>query len=154
MHGDREAGVGGILGGPLSKDQVGEIVAKLKLQPHPEGGYFRETYRSKEVIDHGALPKRYRGSRSFGTAIYYLLGPQDRSCLHRIRSDEIWHFYRGGPLQLVQLNLDGSCQTHLIGPDFMKGQVLQHWVPQGAWFGAYPDPSAEYGRRVAGCDCP
>lgn len=77
-----------------------EIIARLQLLPHPkEGGFFRETYRADEHIASAALPDRYRGPRSLGTAIYYLLTPETCSTLHRLRSDEIFHFLAGDPVE-------------------------------------------------------
>jgi predicted cupin superfamily sugar epimerase len=70
-------------------------IENLKLLPHPEGGFYKETYRSAEEFDHRQLPPRYTGARNFSTAIYFLLRSQDRSVFHRIQSDELWHFYAG-----------------------------------------------------------
>src|SRR6266404_9974186 len=71
-------------------------IERLQLTPHPEGGYFRETYRSPELVAPDALPARFPGARAFSTAIYFLLPSNEVSRLHRLRSDELWHFYAGG----------------------------------------------------------
>lgn len=111
-----------------------DLVRTLALSPHPEGGFFRETYRSAEQL--AALPARFGGPRSVSTAIYYLLGAGDMSALHRIHSDEVWHFYLGRPLEVVVLAADGTARTIVLGVDLAAGQVPQAVVEAGAWFGA------------------
>lgn len=114
-----------------------EIIERLGLVPHPEeGGFFRETYRAAEGVSAGALPERYGGDRTFGTAIYYLLTPTTISALHKLESDEIFHFYLGGPVQMLQLLPDGTATTITIGNDLAAGQVPQVSVPRGVWQGA------------------
>ena len=108
----------------------------LGLLPHPEGGFYRETWRASETIPHGALPSRFGGNRSAGTCIYFLLVQDFPSRLHRIASDEIWHWYQGSPLCVHVLHPDGSRQELLLGPDPSRGQSFQAMVPSGAWFGA------------------
>ena len=114
-----------------------EIIARLRLQPHArEGGFFRETYRADECIAIEALPARYRGPRALGTAIYYLLTPETCSALHRLRSDEIFHFYAGDPVEMLQLLPDGSGRTIILGADLASGMEPQVTVPAGVWQGA------------------
>jgi predicted cupin superfamily sugar epimerase len=109
----------------------------LHLKPHPEeGGHFIETYRSSETISEKALPNRYKGRRSFGTAIYYLLTTQTVSAMHRLRSDEIFHFYSGDPVELLQLWPDGSGSVVILGSDIFNGMQPQVVVPRGVWQGA------------------
>ncbi len=99
-----------------------QIITLLKLKPHPkEGGYFIETYRSSEAIPEKTLPNRYRGMRPFGTAIYYLLTPETFSAMHRLNSDEIFHFYLGDPVEMLQLLPDGTGRTLILGSDFLNG---------------------------------
>ena len=101
---------------------VHQIKWLLNLQPHPaEGGFFVETYRSEERIAAASLPGRYKGDRSFGTAIYYLLIPDTFSAIHRLASDEIFHFYRGDPLEMLQLFPGGSGRLFMLGPDLLAG---------------------------------
>src|SRR6266446_3214928 len=91
---------------------VEEIIALLKLKPHPkEGGFFAETYRAGESIPSGTLPSRYVGPRVFGTCIYYLLTHGTFSAMHRLQSDEIFHFYLGDPVEMLQLWPDGAGRT-------------------------------------------
>src|SRR3972149_1810437 len=94
-----------------------EVKALLRLTPHPaEGGYFTETYRSEERVAEGALPARYAGARAFGTAIYYLLTPDTVSAMHRLASDEVFHFYLGDPVEMLHLFPDGSGRVVTLGP--------------------------------------
>ena len=108
----------------------------LELLPHPEGGWYRETWRAAETIPHGALPAVFGGDRSAGTCIYFLLRGGLPSRLHRIASDEIWHWYQGAPLSVHVLGDDGNCQELRLGPDPSAGQTFQAVVRAGAWFGA------------------
>jgi predicted cupin superfamily sugar epimerase len=110
------------------------LVEKFQLQPHPEGGYYAETYRSAEAIQHASLPSRFTGDRSYSTAIYFLLPSGALSALHRIQSDEVWHFYSGDPLELVMISPDGESKTILIGNDPRQGHFFQFVVPAGHWF--------------------
>lgn len=101
-----------------------------------EGGYYAETYRSSEMISPECLPDRYSARRTVGTAIYYLLEPGTFSELHRVASDEIFHFYLGDPVEMLQLWPDGSGKRVLIGTDIEKGMAPQLVVPHGVWQGA------------------
>ncbi len=116
---------------PLSSES---IIQKYNLQPHPEGGFYAETYRSPEVIVHSALPDRFNGDRAFSTAIYFLLPSGALSALHRIHSDEVWHFYAGDPLELLMITPEGEASTIIIGNDPQQGQHFQFVVPAGYWF--------------------
>ena len=82
-------------------------ICALGLIPHPEGGFYRETYRSAETIDAPDLPSRFGGPRAHSTAIYFLLPGDQISALHRIKSDEVWHFYAGSPVTLTLIHPDG-----------------------------------------------
>lgn len=114
-----------------------QIITLFNLKPHPEeGGYFAETYRSSETLSEKALPFRYRGIRTFGTAIYYLLSPETFSAMHRLQSDEIFHFYLGDPVEMLQLRPDGSGKVITIGSDILNGMQPQVLVPRGVWQGA------------------
>ena len=129
--------------------RAADVIRRLGLQPHPkEGGFFRETYRSTESIAADALPSRYRGVRQFCTAIYYLLTPTTFSALHRLRSDEIFHFYQGGPVRMIQLHPNGAAETIVLGPDLAAGHQLQVVVPRGVWQGSFLE-SGDYG--LLGC---
>ena len=111
-------------------------IKTLGLTPHPEGGWFRETYRSSEFIPPAGLPDRFQGPRSFCTAIYFLLEQGQFSAFHRIRSDEIWHFHEGASLTVHMLSPTGERHELLLGRCAEKGQRFQAVVPAGCWFGA------------------
>ncbi len=114
-----------------------EIRKHLKLQPHPaEGGYFVETYRAEHWLAQDALPAGYPGARSVSTAIYYLLTADSFSAMHRLRGDEIFHFYLGDPVELLQINANGAGEVIVLGPDIVAGMRPQHVVPGGAWQGS------------------
>lgn len=112
------------------------MVEKLGLLPHPEGGWYREVYRSGEKTGGKALPPRFTGDHAFSTSIYYLLESGDFSAFHRIKSDETWHFYLGSPLKLYILQDDGSLLTVLLGDNVSTGHVFQWTIPYGLWFAA------------------
>jgi predicted cupin superfamily sugar epimerase len=127
-----------------------ELISFLKLEPHPkEGGHFRETYRASELIEVSALPARYGSARAHSTAIYYLLTQGTFSALHRLDSDEIFHFYLGDPVEMLQLMADGSGQTIVLGPDLLKGQHVQVNVPRGVWQGSRLVPGGRF--ALLGC---
>ncbi|AKD57956.1 cupin domain-containing protein [Spirosoma radiotolerans] len=124
-------------------------VDKFSMQPHPEGGYFVETYRSAELIPKAALPGRFSGARSFGTAIYFLLESHHVSALHRIASDEIWHFYAGGTLDIFVITPTGELSVICLGNKPEQGEVYQAVVPAGCWFGSKPAPGTDF--SLVGC---
>ena len=127
-----------------------ELIRHLQLQPHPkEGGFFRETYRAGETFSALALPSRYPGARSASTAIYYLLTPNTYSALHRLQSDEIFHFYLGDPIRMLQLFPDGSIRQIVLGPNVLTGQELQVVVPRGVWQGSVLEPGGAF--SLLGC---
>ncbi|MDA3942467.1 MAG: cupin domain-containing protein [Bacteroidetes bacterium] len=109
-------------------------IEKLALLPHPEGGFYKEMYRSEEEIPAVALPNRFKGNRSFSTAIYYLLGRHDFSAFHRIHADETWHFYDGKPLQLLLLHPDGRLEEVMLGVGENCRPMFT--VKSGLWFAA------------------
>ena len=111
---------------------VDEIKTLLSLTPlEPEGGFYAETYRSDLMLPEGMLPKGFKSSRSLATAIYYLITEESPSLLHRLRSDEIYHFYLGDPVEMLNLWADGSSEIKTIGPDVAQGMHLQVVVPAG-----------------------
>ena len=120
----------------MKEPSAEEWIRTLGLIAHPEGGWFRETYRALESIPADGLPPRYRGPRSFGTSIYFLLRAGEVSTLHRIASDEVWHHHRGGALCVHGIDAEGAHQRWLVGADLDAGQRPQAVVPAGTWFGA------------------
>lgn len=117
-------------------NSINDIIYKLKLKPHPEGGFFRETYRSSEKIKENSLDNGYIGDRNYATCIYFLLTSDNFSAFHRIKQDEIWHFYDGSPLQLHIISESGVYTSHAIGKNLNKGEVPQFVVSGGSWFAA------------------
>lgn len=121
-----------------------KIVKQLSLQPHPEGGWYRETYRSEESIPQDSLPERYSASRSISTCIYYLLDATTFSTMHLVQSDEIYHFYSGSPLELLLLLPDGTSRIEIIGNDIAAGHHPQFVIHRGWWQGSRVRPGGEY----------
>jgi predicted cupin superfamily sugar epimerase len=114
----------------MTADEVKRI---LGLQPHPrEGGWYVRTWEAEEYV---ALA-RYGAPRRTSTAIYYLLEPGTFSEMHRLESDEIFHHYLGGPVEMLQLFEDGTAAVTVLGKDIAEGQKLQHVVPRGVWQGS------------------
>src|SRR5574344_1636946 len=121
----------------MMKTQAERLIEQLNLKPLTvEGGYYRETYRSSECIEKTGLPDRYTGPRSYSTAIYYLLTPETCSTLHRLPSDEVFHFYQGDPVEMLQLNEDGTGTVLSLGCDIENGLLPQVVVPKDTWQGA------------------
>jgi predicted cupin superfamily sugar epimerase len=113
-----------------------KIISLLNLKPHQmEGGYFAETYRSGEILSRENLPGRYSGPRVLSTAIYYLLTSETFSEMHMLKSDEIFHFYIGDPVEMLRLNPDGSGGRIVMGSNILSGHRLQETVPAGVWQG-------------------
>lgn len=126
-----------------------QLVHQYSLQPHPEGGWYKESYRSSEYITQVALPERFRGTRVFSTAIYFLLGEGDFSAFHRIKSDECWHFYLGDPLLIYLIRTDGRLDIIQLGNDFNNGKLFQYVVPANCWFASRPAKGSAF--CFAGC---
>jgi predicted cupin superfamily sugar epimerase len=126
-----------------------EWIERLDLCRHPEGGWYRETYRSEEKVAREHLPARFDGERCFATAIYYLLESADFSALHRIRSDEVWHFYDGSALTLHLIAADGTYTTRRLGRDLEAGQEPQALAPAGWFFAATVDEAGSF--SLVGC---
>lgn len=124
-------------------------IDRLDLESHPEGGYYRETYRTDESIPESALPARFDGPRDVAALIYFLLPADAFSALHRIQQDEIWHFYAGASITLHQIVPDGTHETQTLGRAVTEGQQLHAVVRAGTWFGATVDVNEGYG--LAGC---
>ena len=124
-------------------------IDKLELLSHPEGGFYKEIYRSDEAISSDALPERYKGERSFSTSIYFLLRENEFSAFHRLQSDEIWHFYSGGPCEFHIITTEGIIIHKVIGRDIEAHQSFQILVPKRSWFAANPVSGSKY--SLVGC---
>lgn len=126
------------------------LIRELGLVPLPEeGGLFAETYRSGGVIPGGAMPGRQATPRRCATAIYYLITPTRFSALHRVASTEIFHFYLGDPVTMLQLLPGGTGQTLTLGPDILAGQRPQVIAPRGVWQGTRLAPGGRF--ALLGC---
>ena len=127
----------------------GELwIKRLNLKPHPEGGYYRETYRAAESIPASALPSRFGGPRTFSTSIYFLLRSPQVSVFHRLAADEVWHFYDGTPLSLYLLCSTFGLRKITLGSEPGPQHELEAVVPAGTWFAAEP---AQGGWSLVGC---
>lgn len=116
--------------------EAARLVKKLGLEKHPEGGYFRQTYRSDTIVN----IEGYEGPRNISTAIYYMLAGGQFSAFHRIRSDEIWHYYAGGSITLYAIGSDGKLSRTKIG----RGGTPQAAIKAGTWFAAALDSKRSY----------
>ncbi len=124
-------------------------IDQLKLVPHPEGGYYRETYRAGLSIAREALPAQFTGPRLVSTAIYFLLDGENFSAFHRLRSDELWHFYSGSPITVHVIEPDGSYSEIHLGGDPDAGEVLQAVVQAACWFASQVRDPKSF--ALAGC---
>ncbi len=125
------------------------IIEALNLQPHPEGGFFKETYRSQGEIPKEDLPQMFNGKRNYATGIYFLISSDAFSAFHKVNQDEMWHFYLGSPITLHQINPKGDYQKIIIGSDIFSNQQLQYTVPGNCWFAA--EVEAKNGFALVGC---
>jgi len=129
--------------------QARRWIETLGLAPHPEGGYYREVYRSADTIPAAGLPARYGAPRSAATSIYFLLEGRDRSHLHRLRSDEIWCHHAGGVLAIAMILPDGRREDVRLGASPRDGALPQAVLPRGAWFGARLESESDH--ALIGC---
>jgi predicted cupin superfamily sugar epimerase len=126
----------------ISADKIIEFF-NMKPLPH-EGGYFTETYRAPDILSKASIPNRYNGNRNLSTAILYLLTPNAFSALHRLKSDEIFHFYLGDPVTMLQLRADGSNEVVTLGQDIINKQRVQTIVPAGTWQGMFLNTGGKF----------
>src|SRR6185437_1317671 len=124
-------------------------IDKLNLIAHPEGGYYWETYRAELSIPKEALPSHFTVPRLVSTAIYFLLDGENFSAFHRLRSDELWHFYAGSPITVHVIEPDGSYSGIQLGADPDAGEVLQEVVKAGRWFASQALDDTSF--ALAGC---
>lgn len=122
---------------------------KLNLTRHVEGGAFKEIYRSSLILPENTLPKEFNGDRCVSTAIYFLLKHGQFSALHKIASDEMWHFYEGDELCIYEITQEGKLKQHRLGRDLEKGQSFTCVIKAGSWFGSRCE--VENGFSLVGC---
>jgi predicted cupin superfamily sugar epimerase len=128
---------------------IQQLIQTYGLQPHPEGGYYKETYKSAEAIPANALPERFPAARAFATAIYFLLDKGNFSAFHKIKSDECWHFYAGQTLLVHVIYLNGELEVIRLGADVAAGERFQYVVPANCWFASEPAPGTDF--AFTGC---
>lgn len=124
-------------------------IHQLQLTEHVEGGAFREVYRSPLLVAAPALPGTFGAGRNICTSIYFLLKDDQFSAFHRIKSDELWHFYYGDPLIVYEIDNRGKLTEHLLGNDPVQGQQFQCAVKAGSWFASRVKAGGAY--ALAGC---
>lgn len=124
-------------------------IHSLQLTEHIEGGWYREVYRSDLLLQKDQLPSTFTASRNICTHIYFLLQKNGFSAFHRIKSDELWHFYDGDPLIIYEIDNEGKLTEHLLGNNIQKGESLFCVVKTGNWFASRVAKDGEYG--LAGC---
>ncbi len=130
-------------------DAVKRIVERFELEPHPEGGFYREVYRSTTKLDHPGIPAGSKAERSAGTLIYFLLSGGDFSAFHRVRSsDEIWHLYAGGPLEIFVIDDAGQLERRVLTTDVSAGEPTT-MIPAGNWQSARLAAGADW--ALGGC---
>lgn len=117
-----------------TKERISYLVSTLDLNKHPEGGFYKEVYRSEQSIDRTCLPSEFSGNRHYATSIYFMLTSESFSAFHRINQDETWHFYEGSPIELHTISPAGNHTKYIIGADLSNGQVYQLTVPAKYWF--------------------
>ena len=127
-----------------------QIIKRFKMQPlRQEGGFFIETYRAAEVLKKGILPADVSGDRNLSSVILYLLTAKTVSLMHRLKYDEMFHFYLGNPVTMLQLHPDGSSEIVTLGHDILSEQKVQVLVPKGTWQGAFIQPGGKF--SLMGC---
>lgn len=132
------------------QDKTAEYyIEKLNLQKHPEGGAFSEIYRSDEEISGEALPERFGAGRAFSTSIYFLLKGDEISSFHKIKSDELWHFYDGSSVTIYIIDEGGNLSSKKLGSNLEKGEMFQITVPKNCWFGAEVNDKSSF--SLMGC---
>ena len=129
--------------------KIEQLIKQFDLQPHPEGGWYKQTYKSNELVPASALPGRFNADRVFSTAIYFLLEKGNFSAFHKIKSDECWHFYAGDPLQVFVIDQTDDLKIITLGNDVNKGEIFQYVVHATCWFASRPAPGSEY--SLVGC---
>lgn len=127
-------------------NQKNELIERFGMMSHPEGGAFVETYRSSLLV-----PNHEANERAASTGIYFLLGRGEFSAFHRIKSDEMWHFYTGDSLRIIEISLTGDLKETRLGINFAEGELCQYVVPAGAWFASTPVEGGTNGFSFVGC---
>ena len=125
------------------------FIKTLGLIPHPEGGYFRETYRSSDSIDTSILSDSFTENHVLSTSILFLLKSGECSKFHKLNRDEMWHFHYGCPIKVVSISENGFLKENILSPEIDKNHVFQVLLPANTWFAAYPIQAASF--SLVGC---
>ncbi len=130
-------------------------IKNLALEPHPEGGWYRQTYRADLLLPEQDLPGRFKGSRAVSTAIYFLLERGNFSAFHRLQSDELWHHYTGEPVLVHVIDPEGNYSSLTLGSNHEAKQTFQATVKAGCWFASHVGEAVDYrqeqGFALVGC---
>jgi len=122
---------------------------QLKLLPHPEGGYYKEVYRSELILLPKSLPAEFGGKRHICTSIYFLIEKDNFSAFHRIKSNETWHFYDGSGLEVIEIQANGALKKTVVGRNLPQGDLLQYTVKANTWFASRVKAGGDY--SLVGC---
>lgn len=125
------------------------LIQELELNAHPEGGFYKETYRSEGSISENHLPEKFKGDRNYCTSIYFLLSSTDFSAFHKINQDETWHFYEGSSITIHQISPEGIYSKIILGNNLLEKEMFQYTVKGGFWFGATVNKTNSY--TLVGC---
>lgn len=131
------------------QERINELVTKLDLQEHVEGGFYKETYRSSGIIAKGSTTEDFDGDRNYSTGIFFLLTSDTFSAFHRIKQDEMWHFYEGSPITVHMIDELGSYSFQRLGTDLNGGELPQFIVSKDTWFASEVEDPNSY--CLAGC---
>jgi predicted cupin superfamily sugar epimerase len=128
---------------------IQKLIEQFSLEEHPEGGYFKETYRSECTIPEAVLGDNFDGDRNYSTSIYFLLTSDTFSAFHKIHQDEMWHFYQGSPLTIHMISPKGEYTKQVVGLNFEEGELPQFTVPKETWFASEVNDPDNY--AFVGC---
>lgn len=123
---------------------IDDLITHFQMQPLAEGGWFAQGYISAERLTRAALPARYAAEKPFGTAILYLISAENFSALHRLPTDEVYHFYLGDQVEMLLIAPDGAAERVTLGPDVLGGQRVQFVAPRGMWQGSRVAPGGQF----------
>ncbi|MGB0887334.1 MAG: cupin domain-containing protein [Vicingaceae bacterium] len=126
-----------------------EIITKLDLAPHPEGGFYKETYRSESFIKKDSLSEVYSGERNYSTCIYFVITSESFSAWHKIHQEEIWHFYLGASITIHLISPEGKYSSIVLGNDILNGEIPQYVVKGEWWFAVTVNKENDY--ALTGC---
>ena len=128
------------------------LIEKLHLKPNPEGGHYLQIYQDKLAIKKAGLSDKFDGDRCYSTAIYYLLDGKNFSSFHRIKSDEVWHYYTGNTsIKIYEIKVDGKLIIHNLGKNIEKGENFVCVVEKESWFGAELSDQSNDSFALVGC---